>query len=1022
MKNRFNYCIALLCIVCMSPQTVLSQEKVDDKDFYTKVASMIHRRIDGRKMETIAEVDLPKEKQLNWSGSKKYRFKPMEKMSTQEEMLEGLAGLQTRYAPFLKDIAPKMKEVRKEVLIAKMQFRHETEADRQDFGSLVDGKGKWDMIDMPYYHGQQGPLTAWYRVEVDITEEMLSKPSLMLHFNGSDYYTDAFINGHHIGYHEGMLDEFEFNMKRYAKLGKNVILVKVRNDYSLLGGEGAPQRWGNKLSASNSPGWDDPWTGWSNCPHGFGIYQNLYIVSKGAPYIADIFCRPLFDHKTVELWVEVDLEDGNLADDFIIKYSVFGQNFETTVVKDKSKKIRVVGGRVLIKTLIKIPDDKFKAWSPDTPWLYQMQVTLYDKKEEKALDARKQQFGMRKFEMKKDSKPKGRFFLNNEEIRLRGTNTMGFLQLDVMRHDWDRLRDDLLLAKLTNMNFIRTTQRIVQKEVYEYADRLGVMMQADLPLFGHINQKQYTEILKQASGIERVIRNHPSVIVMSYLNESMAEMKPHAIGRYAYERLFEALDVVIENENPDRVTKYVDGDYQAPNNGYPDHHCYNIWYDNHFTSLVQMNRGYWKHVLDGWMYGCGEFGAEGIDPVGLMKRHYPAEWLKPQADGTWTPKNLRGKYIGAQTYNMHTSWFESETTIEDWVEVSQAHQKWGVSTTSRALRRMPRLNSFAVHLFIDAWPNGWMKSLIDSERTPKPAWFAYRDALTPLSIQVETERKAFFSGDKYPFQIWVCNDTREVPDAELRYQLEYNDRVINSGAIQAEIPAIKEAVRFQGFISVDMPKVNKKTKVSIRAMLFNKNTNSVIHEEVCDVTVYPKPAKINKSVCLIGDSRDAKHIVEAMGISKEVTLDELEGSDIILISGDVDQGALNKISKAVEEGAHAIVLNNMLSSKPIQKLLDMKSTRKDNKWVMARNRTHPWVKGSGKKDLFYAYSSINNSPRRFYCQTFNAPQFSTVLTQANNCVLAEKSFGKGKWVLCGVEVYGMLDVNPVLNQIIRKGL
>ena len=69
------------------------------------------------------------------------------------------------------------------------------------------------------------------------------------------------------------------------------------------------------------------------------------------------------------------------------------------------------------------------------------------------------------------------------------------------------------------MNFIRTTQRIVQKEVYEMADKLGMMMQADMPLFAYINQKQFPEILKQSAGIERVLRNHPSVILMSYLNE-----------------------------------------------------------------------------------------------------------------------------------------------------------------------------------------------------------------------------------------------------------------------------------------------------------------------------------------------------------------------------------------------------------------------------------------------------------------------------------------------------------------------
>lgn len=44
-------------------------------------------------------------------------------------------------------------------------------------------------------------------------------------------------------------------------------MVKIRNDYSMLGGEGTPRYWGNKLAASNSPGWDDPF------PDGLAVRQ-----------------------------------------------------------------------------------------------------------------------------------------------------------------------------------------------------------------------------------------------------------------------------------------------------------------------------------------------------------------------------------------------------------------------------------------------------------------------------------------------------------------------------------------------------------------------------------------------------------------------------------------------------------------------------------------------------------------------------------------------------------------------------
>lgn len=1022
MGRRSIFTILIISIFMVLPQRMSSQNTVEgDRDFYTQIANMGQGSVTLRPMDSIGEMKLPTDKKISWSHSQKYAFKQLPKITSKQEMLKELKKIQDKYAPFLRDLAPKMQTTRSEFRIEKMQFRYETDADRSDFNVLLRGEGEWKEVKMPYYHGPQGPSTAWYRAEINIPEKMFQNPSLMLHFNGADYYTDAFINGHHIGYHEGMLDEFEFNMRKYAKPGKNIILVKVRNDYSMLGGEGNPRRWGNKLSASNSAGWDDPFSGWSCCPTGYGIYQDVYVVSKGAPYIADVFCRPLLEQKAVELWVEIDLEDGEMANEFLLKYSIYGQNFQSTLIKNRTKIIKVEGGRVLNKTLIEIPDSLYRLWTPEEPWLYQMQVTLATSDGCRILDTRKQQFGMRSFEWSTKGELKGRMYLNGEEIRLRGTNTMGFLQLSVMNHDWDRLRDDLLLAKLTNMNFIRTTQRIMPKEVYEYADRLGMMMQADLPLFAYINQKQYTEIIKQASGIERVLRNHPSVILLSYLNESMAEIKPHAISRYAYERLFNALDIVVRNENPDRAVKYVDGDYQAPSDGYPDNHCYNIWYDEHCISLKKMCRGSWISFSKGWMYGCGEFGAEGLDPADLMKRRYPAEWLKKEADGSWSPKYMHGLYSGEQTYGKHWDWFETEYTMEDWVKASHEHQKWGVSKVARAFRRMPRMNSFAVHLFIDAWPNSWMKAIMDCERTPKKAWFAYRDALTPLSVQVESERFAFYSGEEYPFQLWICNDTHQVDDCSIYYQLEQNGRILNTGRTEAEVPTIKDAVAFQGFLPVKMPEVQERAKMIVRAAIYSKTKKQYVHEEAVEILVFPRLSKLRKRFCVIGNSADSKHLIETMKPSKLIQMDDVVAGDLIVLAQPPTLNQYVAVEKAVRNGAKVLVLKRALENDLLQNKLTYELKIKEgDRWVLFRNRSHEWIQGTDKRDLFYGYSSKEKAPSRFVFQSFIAPDVRAILYQKDCIVIGEKKDGAGQWILCGLAVEGMLDTNPALKQIFHQ--
>lgn len=112
---------------------------------------------------------------------------------------------------------------------------------------------------------------------------------------------------------------------------------------------------------------------------------------------------------------------------------------------------------------LRIPLDMtgFRWWNPDTPWLYQLQVTVQDEQGNE-LDAAKQQFGMRSFTMDTVSVPRGRMYLNGEAIPPAGSQHDGAPAAVCNRADTAQLIDDILLAKLCNMNYLRLTQRPVQ--------------------------------------------------------------------------------------------------------------------------------------------------------------------------------------------------------------------------------------------------------------------------------------------------------------------------------------------------------------------------------------------------------------------------------------------------------------------------------------------------------------------------------------------------------------------------------
>jgi beta-galactosidase/beta-glucuronidase len=122
-----------------------------------------------------------------------------------------------------------------------------------------------------------------------------------------------------------------------------------------------------------------------------------------------------------------------------------------------------------------------------------------------------------------------------------------------------------LLAKITNMNYLRMTQMPVQQEVYEYCDKLGMMTQTDLPLFGVLRRNKWAEAVRQAHEMERLVRSHPCNIMVTYINERFpnAEGNPHRhLDTYEdFAKFFSAADAAVLSANPDRVIKAGDGDY-----------------------------------------------------------------------------------------------------------------------------------------------------------------------------------------------------------------------------------------------------------------------------------------------------------------------------------------------------------------------------------------------------------------------------------------------------------------------------
>lgn len=886
------------------------------------------------------------------------------KMSTKDELFEELVKMREQYKVFLTDNAPKLKEYREITHIN--EFR-------------LNGKN----ITIPHYEGPLGNQKQVYEAEFDA--QLSADKAAYICFDGADYYAVVYVNGICVGTHEGFFSPFEFEITDAIKNGKNSLKIELYNDYIYMGNAFADQEKceGDKLYAATGPGWDDALEGWHHCPAGMGIYNDVRFEVRNRLNITDLFVRPT--DGGAEVWVEI--ENADYKDKYIsIEISIYGQNFAETViegyryipettktvgrgdsltesmVKDQIGKgipMPLKHGKNIFKIPVNIPNAR--VWELNTPYLYQAQVSVI--LDDTVQDCAKQQFGMRSFIQDTEDTPKGMFYLNGRKIRLRGANTMGFEQQDVMRGDIEQLIDDILLAKLCNMNFLRLTQRPVQNEIYEYCDRLGMMTQSDLPLFGCMRRTKICEGVRQAEEMERLVRKHPCNVIISYINEPFpnANNEPHRhLNRQELENFFTMCDIVVHIQNPDRVIKHVDGDYDPPTESMPDNHCYPMWYNGHGIDIGRLNKGYWLSVKPDWYYGCGEYGAEGLDFADVMRELYPKDWIAEP----FNPKNI----IRAQTGDFHYFFYDTPDTMDEWVEKSQEFQAFATRIMTEAFRRDNRMISNAIHLFIDAWPSGWMKTIMDCRRNPKPAYFAYRNALEPIMVSLRTDRFTYFSGEEIKIEAFICNDTNSFGDYKLYFEYYTDGEYIAGNETLVKVEDCKAGYVATAQFTAD---ADDRKNIKIRAVLTDINGEVVTYNDI-NVEVF---------ACTEIKKNDNVVLIEKLPVGEH----EIAGEKVVV--------------------------------KPCGML---------PLHFVSRKTGHDAVAEFKEKDFSYWYNKESDMITPILQTTFQANGFTPILTSGNlddngewNTALAcaEKIYEGKRYIICQVDL--RLE-NPVAKRFVRN--
>ena len=370
--------------------------------------------------------------------------------------------------------------------------------------------------------------TYWYRrtfiLKRNIPEVVLLKVAKAM------FGTRVYLNGTFVGEHLPCFTPGYFDLAGSVHKGENELIIAV----------GAS---GNSLPPDMPDGFD-----YEKARYISGIFDNVDLILSGTPFIRSVQVAPDIYNKRAR--IQTILENKGTAASsevrFVIREAESGivaGEFTTDVISLNANSERVID--------ISIPINDCKLWSPEIPFLYNLEVTT-------RADLKQTRFGMR--ELRFDSithMP----VLNGAPYFLRGTNVTLY-----------RFFEDPSCAGLPwDYNWVRTMHRKFKtdmywnsyrncigfppEEWYNIADEEGFLIQDEFPIwYGGTSWNNQIKVLNKselAGEFKEWMQerwNHPSVVIWDASNETrleepsidsaIAEVRPLDLSRRSWDNSY----------------------------------------------------------------------------------------------------------------------------------------------------------------------------------------------------------------------------------------------------------------------------------------------------------------------------------------------------------------------------------------------------------------------------------------------------------------------------------------------------
>jgi beta-galactosidase/beta-glucuronidase len=329
----------------------------------------------------------------------------------------------------------------------------------------------------------------WYQRKLDIPSSWDGK-DVMINFGGVDFTCEAYIDSQFVGTHSGGTSAFSFDISKFVKPGSSHNLVLYIKDDVLS----MTQPLGKQSFRFQSSG--------ARYTRTTGIWQTVWLEAVSKHGLKNVKITPDLDQKQFIVSPEY--------------YNLSGRDKLSVVIKDGDK---IVSRSVIpasSSSIAVLPLKTVKTWSPEDPFLYDIELQVTDKNEQ-VIDKVTSYAGMRKVQVQGN-----RVFLNDKPYYLRFVLDQGFYPDGIWTAPSDAaLKRDITLSMEAGFNGARLHEKVFEERFHYWADKMGYLVWAEASDWGPDRTKpetirnitdEWAETLKQ-----RI--NHPAIIGWTPLNE-----------------------------------------------------------------------------------------------------------------------------------------------------------------------------------------------------------------------------------------------------------------------------------------------------------------------------------------------------------------------------------------------------------------------------------------------------------------------------------------------------------------------